>query len=131
MHSEPFTNACNKNGCDIRVGENFLNLESADDFEKFKITSEVLETAPLEKTYNDGVDCTTVPCFGVFAFQMAWKVDDCTIFILEWKQNFNPLRTYIGETSTAIQPLIFLASLDLFSTQFLFFPEKFYLSSSF
>ena len=121
MHSEPFTNACNKNGCDIRVGENFLNLESADDFEKFKITSEVLETASLEKTYNDGVDCTTVPCFGVFAFQMAWKVDDCTIFILEWKQNFNPLRTYIGETSTAIHTVNILSQFRPFFYTFLIF----------
>ena len=95
LYSEEFSNDCTQNGCDQEHGENFLNLETAADFEKFKVTGETLNNA--EHLYNAGITtCTSDTCFGVFYIQFAWKVDDCTVFILEWKQNWNPLRPYTG-----------------------------------
>ena len=96
------SNDCTQNGCDQEHGENFLNLETAADFEKFKVTGEKLNiTNDDEHNYNKGITkCTTDTCFGVFYFQFAWKVDDCTVFVLELKQNWNPLRPYTGFKNT-------------------------------
>ena len=112
LYSEEFSNDCTQNGCDQEHGENFLKLETAADFEKFKVTGETLNiTNSDEHDYNKAITtqglttvpvttCTTNTCFGVFYFQFAWKVDDCTVFVLEWKQNWNPLRPYTGFKNT-------------------------------
>ena len=57
-------------------------MGSDTDFEKFMTKLEVL-----------GAD-EIVGNHGVFSFQMSWKVDNQTVVVLEWKQNYNPLKKY-------------------------------------
>jgi hypothetical protein len=82
MNGEKFTATCGKDSCDIKVGKNFLTMGSAEDFEKFM--------TKLEKLGGDEILGT----HGVFSLQMSWKVDNQTVVVLEWKQNFNPLKQY-------------------------------------
>ena len=46
---------------------------------------------------NPGKDQDT----GEFAFQLAWKVDACTVAIMEWEQNYNPLWVTQTDAQTA------------------------------
>ena len=64
-----------KTACQITEGTNFLRLESADSFEKFKST-----------VADDDGDF-------FFSFQLAWKVDECNVVVLEWNQQNNPLKS--------------------------------------
>ena len=82
LHIGNLTATCNAIKCEMDINGNFLSLISKDDFEKFK-TDEVLETDEH------------------FSFQLAWKVDACTVVILEWKQQHNPLD--IEATDRAIE----------------------------
>ena len=66
--------------CQITEGTNFLTLESADSFEKFKSGA------------------TTDFVNGFFSFQLAWKVDECNVVVLEWKQANNPLIKQVDNT---------------------------------
>ena len=89
--------------CMVTSGRNFLYLESATDFDKYKCNS---ETAPgpngvetQESIYNTAqnavIPATAVTArsrFGIYTFQWVWKTNECTVFVLEWKQNHNPLR---------------------------------------
>ena len=87
--------------CMVTSGRNFLYLESATDFDKYKCNS---ETAPgpngvetQESIYNAAQNAlntavTARSRFGIYTFQWVWKTNECTVFVLEWKQNHNPLR---------------------------------------
>ena len=68
------TSDCQVDNCDMDVNGNFLLFGSKAQFEKYQDHD------------------------GYYSFQLAWKVDACTVVILEWKQNNNPLDTAPEDT---------------------------------
>jgi len=105
MNGDPFASSCNSDGCEVEVGKNFLKLGDQTIFDKFMTKGEVLGPDEIEGTH------------GIFSFQLAWKMDDCTVVVLEWKQNFNPLRRYILPVNGVCDPLQCLPNGKLFEIE--------------
>jgi len=125
MNGDPFTSACDGcdgcelddgcdddgdgqidcAGCDVEVGKNFLKLGNQATFEKFMRKTEVLGPDEIVGTH------------GIFSFQFAWRVDDCNVVVLEWKQNFNPLRKYGPAVDGVCTPLECLVNGKLFEIE--------------
>ena len=74
-------NVCNPDNCWLNRNGNFFNLKSKARFDKFKDTNSCIRNC---------VDSagTSISMFGL---QLAWREDSCTVVVLEWEQNWNPL----------------------------------------
>ena len=42
--------------------------------------------------------------FGIYEFRFVWKVDESTVFVLEWKQTFSPLEPQIEVNASCTTP---------------------------
>ena len=68
---------CNRDDCNVEIGANFVRLISDTDFEKYNQAS----NAPSGWS-------------NLFTFQLAWRIDDCSVAVLEWNQNASPIKVY-------------------------------------